>query len=241
MVGSPDLYLLAPRAVRELEAGDAGLPTRYTGKLASYCVVLIHVPERAVVRGIDIHRRVVAPSRVGGCLHARAVDDRRFAERHLSRCIASEPPGVANSREDIHPIDDTVAESHVALLVLGDTAHPAMDPVTGRVGTLLKERVGGPGSPDLVPAHSGHAWCCLDGLVSDERLVSLEVPIGEAPSGPLSVGQDVEEPASIGDPGLGQAVSRARRKRTGDDAAWVDRVERRRWELRVQGQRGYRC
>src|SRR5467141_2860028 len=104
MVGSPELYLLAPRAVRELEACDAGLPTCCTGKLASYCVVLIHVPERAVVRGIDIHRSVVAPSRVGGSLHARAVDDCRFAERHLSRCIASESPGVANSGVHIHPI-----------------------------------------------------------------------------------------------------------------------------------------
>src|SRR5258708_571356 len=205
MVGSLVLNLLASRAVRELEAGDAGLPTCCTGELASYCVVLIHVPERAVVRGIDIHRGVVAPPRVGGSLHAGAVDDCRFAERHLSRCIAGEPPGVANSRVHIHPIDDTVAESHVAVLVLGDAAHPAMDPVTGRIGTLLKERVGGPSSPDLVPAHSGHAWCCLDGLVSDERLVSLEVPIGGAPSGPLPVGQDVEEPASIGDPRLAPA------------------------------------
>jgi hypothetical protein len=42
-------------AVGPFEAADPGLPACGTGKLAGECVVLIHVPERAVLGGIDIH------------------------------------------------------------------------------------------------------------------------------------------------------------------------------------------
>ena len=61
---SPGLCLLVRCAARELKAADAGLPACCAGILARECVVLIHIPERAVVSGIDIHGRVVAPSRV---------------------------------------------------------------------------------------------------------------------------------------------------------------------------------
>src|SRR6267378_2185614 len=48
------LCLLFRRAARQLEAAYAGLPACCAGTLASERVVLIHVPERAVIRGVDI-------------------------------------------------------------------------------------------------------------------------------------------------------------------------------------------
>src|SRR5207249_11352787 len=122
----------------------------------------------------DVHRGVVAPARVRGALHPRPIDDDAFAQSHLTRRIAGQPPGVPDAWVDVGPIDYAVAQTHVPLFVLGDAAHPAMDPVARRVGTLLKERVVAPGSLDLVPTHAGRAWRCLNGLIGYERLVSLE-------------------------------------------------------------------
>jgi hypothetical protein len=53
----------------QLELAYSSLPTGRAGILASQCVVLIDVPERAIVRGIDSHVRVIAPARVGGSLY----------------------------------------------------------------------------------------------------------------------------------------------------------------------------
>ena len=69
---------------RQFETADSSLPTGRAGILASQCVVLIDVPERAIVGGIDSHVRVIAPARVGGPLYPRAVDDRAFAQSHLT-------------------------------------------------------------------------------------------------------------------------------------------------------------
>ena len=60
------LLLLTPR---ELETADSSLPARWAGLLASERIVLIYVPEGAVVSGINCDVRVVAPTGVRSRLH----------------------------------------------------------------------------------------------------------------------------------------------------------------------------
>src|SRR5205823_4289900 len=97
--------------------------------------------ERAVVGRIDVHRGVVAPTRVRVGLNAGSVNDRALTEGHLARGIAGEPAGVANARVHVRGIHDAVAERHVALPVLGDRAHPAVDTISWSVGPLLEQGV----------------------------------------------------------------------------------------------------
>ena len=104
-------------------------------------VVLVHVPEGAVVDWVDRHVGVVAPARVGRRLDAGAVDDRSFAKRHLSERIAGEAARVADAGEDGRAVHDAVAESHVALLVHRDASHPAMDAVARCIRALLVQAV----------------------------------------------------------------------------------------------------
>ena len=68
-------------------------------------VVLVDVPERAVVDRVDVHRGVVAPARVGRRLHAGAVDDRRPRPRVIwpSGSPASRP-GVADAGKTSSPL-----------------------------------------------------------------------------------------------------------------------------------------
>src|SRR5262245_58681844 len=75
---------LALLAARQLEGPNARLPPRRGRILAGQGVVLVYVPERAIVRRIDRYVRVISPSRVGCSLHAGAIDDRAFTESHLA-------------------------------------------------------------------------------------------------------------------------------------------------------------
>ena len=77
------------------ELADAQPP----GGVAGHRVVLVDVPERAVVHGVHVHRRVVAPAVAGARLGADAVDDDAFALRHLPEGIARRRPGVTDARE----------------------------------------------------------------------------------------------------------------------------------------------
>jgi len=71
-------------ATRQLETADACLPARCAGVLASKRVVLVYVPERAVVSGIDCQVGIIAPARIAGSLYSGAVDDRAFTQSHLA-------------------------------------------------------------------------------------------------------------------------------------------------------------
>src|SRR3954471_14944823 len=85
-------------AARQFEAGDAGLPA-VAGRCARGAgggVVLVDVPEGAVVDGVDVHRGVVTPAGVGAGLRRGAVDDGRLAEGHLAAPVTGEPAGVAD-------------------------------------------------------------------------------------------------------------------------------------------------
>ena len=71
-------------AARKFEAADPGLPAYCAGSLAGGGVVLVDVPERAVIGRVDIHRGIVAPTGISGRLHASAVDDDALAQGHLA-------------------------------------------------------------------------------------------------------------------------------------------------------------
>src|SRR5438874_11837025 len=135
------LHLLGRKAARKFEAADPCLPACCAGSLACGGIVLIHVPERAVISGVDIHRGVVAPAGIGGRLYARAVDDDALAQGHLAQGIAVEPARVADAWIHIHSVDHAVAQRHVALPIHCDASHPAMHAVAGCIGALLIDRV----------------------------------------------------------------------------------------------------
>src|SRR6266403_2147720 len=217
-------YRLRLLATGQLEAGNARLPARRRRYLARQRVVLVNVPEGAVVRRVDRHVGIVAPPRVGRPLHPGPVDDRAFAQSHLAKGVALQPAGVPNARIDIGRINDAVAESHVTLLILRDAAHPAMDAVPRRICALLVDGVGAAGPPDLVPARTSDAGQCLYRLIGHQRFVRAKVAIAEAEGRTLAVRENVEVLCSVGDSWLREAVAGSRR-------AWVDRVEGRDWQL----------
>src|SRR5437870_348007 len=176
---APAPALFSSSAPRELEARDSRMPWPGVGRRSRREVVLVHVPERAVVDRIDRHVGVVAPARVRRRLDTRTVDDRAFAQRHLPERVAGKAARVADAGIDGRPVDDAVPETHVALLVLGDASHPAVDAVAWCVRALLVQAVRPACPPDLVPALAGDPWGRLDRLAGDQRLVILEAAVGE--------------------------------------------------------------
>src|SRR5262245_61919120 len=157
-------------AAGQLEACDPGLPavSEWRGGRALDRVVLVDVPERAVVNRVHGHIGVVTPARVHVRLGGRAVDDRPFAERHLTEWIAGQPARVANAGEHTGGVHDAVAERCIAVLVGGDAAHPAVDAVGGAGdGALLVQAVGTVRPPNLVPPGAGEPWRCLHRLVGE--------------------------------------------------------------------------
>src|SRR5689334_3103291 len=93
---SARLYLTA----WQFETGDACLPGSAVCWCARNLIILVDIPEGAVIYRIDIHRGVVTPARVRSCLYSRTIDNGSFAEGHLSERIARQTPGVAYTRED---------------------------------------------------------------------------------------------------------------------------------------------
>src|SRR2546427_7257696 len=73
------------RASGQLEAGDAGLPWPSIARSSADLVILVDIPEGAVVRRIDIHGSVVPPTGVRRCLYARAVNNSPLTECHLTQ------------------------------------------------------------------------------------------------------------------------------------------------------------
>src|SRR5437660_10527964 len=102
-----------------------------------------------------------------------------------------------------------------------------MHSVIGCKGTLLKNRVGAAGPPDLVPADAGDAGRRLDRLVGHQRFVRAKVAVGETESRPLPVREDVEILTRVRDSRLRQAVAARWRARE-------DRVEAGYRKLRLE-------
>ena len=121
------------RAGRELEVPDSRSPVEARGGV----VVLLRVPEGAIVHGVDRHVAVVAPAADRVRLAARPVDEVRLALAHRVGWVAGESPRVPDLRMD-GGVGGAEAERHVAAVVHGDAAHPAPG-VVGLVGALLDE------------------------------------------------------------------------------------------------------
>src|SRR5262249_59654661 len=107
-------------ARRELERCDPGLPVERSVRRD----VLARKPERAVVRRVDRHRRVIAPARERPSLRAGAGDDGAFPLRHRAGGIAGQPARVPD-RWFRRARRRGESQAHVARLVHRDAAHPA--------------------------------------------------------------------------------------------------------------------
>src|SRR5262249_43936004 len=97
-------------AAWELERADARLPGPRIRRRPPAGVVLVNVPEGAAGARVDAHRGVVAPARVRRRLPAGAVLQHRLGLRELAERITVQPPGVADAREHVRPVDDAVAD-----------------------------------------------------------------------------------------------------------------------------------
>src|SRR6266542_4425339 len=118
--------------------------------------VLLRVPEGAVVGRVHGQVAVVAPAPLDLRLRAGAGERDLLDLGHLAKRVACGPAGVADRRVVVGP-GRAVAEGDVAVLVLGDAAHPAPERigrrVVGRVRPLLVDPWGAaPRAPHLVPA-----------------------------------------------------------------------------------------
>src|SRR5262249_768820 len=140
-------------ATGELEGADARAPV----ELARGRDVLIGVPEGAVIGRVDRDAAVVAPAREAERpgLRAGSGDDRALPLGHRPRKITGQPSGVADLRVG-RAAGEAKAQAHIAGLIHGEAAHPAVVSV-GRIGALLKDRGGRARAPDLVPANAGRA------------------------------------------------------------------------------------
>src|SRR5439155_26741189 len=125
---------LSELAAGELKGADAGGPAVGGGG----GVVLVGVPEGAVVGGVDGEVGVVAPAGTH-CLDAGAGGQGLLAAGQDARRVTREAAGVADSGEHVGAVGNAVAEGHVPVLVLRDAAHPAVDAVVRGVGALLEQ------------------------------------------------------------------------------------------------------
>src|SRR5215217_6538873 len=200
-------HYLRSVTARQFETGNAGLPRPSVCGCPGNSVVFVEVPERAVIHGVNIHRGVIAPAGVGSRLHPGAIDHRGFAEIELPERVTGQTPAVTDARIHIYAIDHTIANGHISLLVLGDTAHPAMHTIVRSVGALLVERVSAIDAADLVPANPSHTRSSLHRLIGHQCLVIPEATIGEPPGGSLAIREDIQVLGFIFDPWLWKAIA----------------------------------
>src|SRR5260370_14947872 len=86
-------------------------------------VVLLGIPEGAVIRGINSHAAIVAPAVEAVCLDARARDYplRRF---HLAQRVGWNAAYILDARFD-RGVRLAITEGNVSDLVHADASHPA--------------------------------------------------------------------------------------------------------------------
>ncbi|MCG3195479.1 MAG: hypothetical protein DIJKHBIC_04762 [Thermoanaerobaculia bacterium] len=175
-------------AARELERADAQTPT--DGARGRH--VLVHVPEGAIVDGVDVHRCVVAPA-LAARLGTRSRDDHPFALRHGAEWVSREAARVLDAGIG-GGTRGAVAECHVADPIHGDRAHPAVDPVSqaGGVRAFLVDHGRPVRVADLPPANPRHRGGGLDRLVGHDRLVGAEVTVSRAVQRALPVAEVVD-------------------------------------------------
>ena len=98
------------------------------------------------------------------------------------------------------------AEAHVAGVVHGDAAHPAIVGVR-RVGSLLIDGEAAAGNAQLVPTHPDRA-ARGDAVIDDQGLVVAEVAVGEAVHEPVGEGIELLAGAGLGNAGAAAACLR---------------------------------
>ena len=94
-------------------------------------VILVDIPERAVVDRVHAHGRVVTPAWTQQerstltCLRVCAEHERRFRLRQLVQWIADQSPGVENTWEGLRTRSAKPKRS-IPDVIGGDAAHPAV-------------------------------------------------------------------------------------------------------------------
>ena len=153
-------------ALSKLEVTDAGAPIEAGRGL----VVLVRVIERAVVHRIDCEITVIAPAIGSSALAARAIE-KMLLPRQGIQWIRRQSSGVTNLWA-YGTAGCAKAERNVALIIRGDTAHPAPGCIR-LIGALLENRPG----PRLCasqfePANSGYG-IRAHGIIVQHRLVAV--------------------------------------------------------------------
>lgn len=158
-------------APRKLELADPRLPIARTGAL----VILLRVPERAVVGGVNGEHRIVAPTRKGAQLRAAAAFHSGFALGERIQRVSRKAPGVKDAGI---PRRRRSAETdgEIALLVQRRAAHPAPRVIVGQVGALLINRGNAAGHAQFVPANP-RALFRFDGVIQHERFVRTKIAV----------------------------------------------------------------
>src|SRR5713226_4693645 len=106
-------------AACEFERSQPSIPV----KASRGFVVLLGIPEGAVIRGINSHAAIVAPAVEAVCLDARARDYllRGF---HLAQRVGWDAPYILNARFH-RAVRLGVTQGNVSDLVHADASHPA--------------------------------------------------------------------------------------------------------------------
>ena len=136
--------------------GNLKLPMRVRQLNGLLSVVLVRVPEGAVVHRVNAHGAVIAPAVAGAGLAAGAGKESRLPLGQCVDRVGREPPGITDLREDGR---GRGAETHreVATVVHRGAAHPAPRRVR-LIGALLEDGHGAVGqAAQLEPPHARDA------------------------------------------------------------------------------------
>src|SRR5690349_7158370 len=87
--------------LRKLETPDSCLPAHGARRLTSEGVVLLRVPEGAIIRGIDGQHAVVTPSITCASLSARAINDGSLALEETPGWIGRQTTRIPNTRKHV--------------------------------------------------------------------------------------------------------------------------------------------
>src|SRR5260370_1043998 len=148
-------------------------------------LVLVYVPEGAVVSWVNLHSGVVAPtlSRIrGGCLRPGACHDARFRLQR-ARGVAGHAAGKANRGMDA-AAGRAVTEADIPVLVFGHAGHPAIGRIRSK-GSLLVQSDSASWIEDFVPADR-HRAAIVNGVAEHRPIVISKVPDRKAIHHPVA-------------------------------------------------------
>lgn len=131
-------------ARRKRERSDSGMDWRW----ARLRQVLIRIPERTIVHGIDAHTGIVTPPGTPG-LTARATEENGF-RLHDPQEIGGNPTREAD-RWKYRGTRNAIPQCNVARSVHCDAAHPAMLRVGAKRALLVNGWSGGSWIPYFIP------------------------------------------------------------------------------------------